>query len=321
MSLSYLTVIDFDEGWEFMEDGITKLIRILEGLPEPQFNSEEYIMLYTTIYNMCTQKAPHNYAQQVYDKYKEVFHEYINSMVLPSLRETRDQFMLRELVERWTNHKLMVRWLSRFFNYLDRYFIPRRSLPSLNEVGITCFRDTINRERGGQRVDRALLKNVIDIFVEIGMGDMKYYVNDFEKDMLAASAAYYSREASIWIAEEYSFPKYMVKAEDCVTEEKHRVSHYMHSSTAPKLMQNVLNELLDVHSSRLLEIERSEFHSLLRDNKAIKEAFEVLCNKDIAGSNGAELLASYCDILKKSGSETLSDEAIEETLDKLQENV
>jgi hypothetical protein len=41
--------------------------------------------------------------------------------VLPSLREHRDEVLLRELHNRWNNHKLMVRWLSRFFNYLDRW--------------------------------------------------------------------------------------------------------------------------------------------------------------------------------------------------------
>ena len=40
--------------------------------------------------------------------------------MLPSLRDHRDEFLLRELLKRWNNHKVMVRWLSRFFNYLDR---------------------------------------------------------------------------------------------------------------------------------------------------------------------------------------------------------
>ena len=40
--------------------------------------------------------------------------------VLPALREHRDEVLLKELYHRWCNHKLMVRWLSRFFNYLDR---------------------------------------------------------------------------------------------------------------------------------------------------------------------------------------------------------
>jgi hypothetical protein len=42
------------------------------------------------------------------------------TQVLPALREHRDEVLLKELYHRWCNHKLMVRWLSRFFNYLDR---------------------------------------------------------------------------------------------------------------------------------------------------------------------------------------------------------
>ncbi|CAI9776244.1 unnamed protein product [Fraxinus pennsylvanica] len=52
-------------------------------------------------------------------------------------------------------------------------------------------------------------------------------------------------------------------------------------------------------------------------HKAPEEAFEIFCNKGVAGSSTAELLTKFGDnILKKGGSEKLSDEAIEETLEK-----
>ncbi|WOK94711.1 cullin-1-like [Canna indica] len=422
MSMHERKTIDLEQGWDFMQKGITKLKNILEGLPEAQFSPEDYMMLYTTIYNMCTQKPPHDYSQQLYDKYRESFEEYITSMVLPSLRVKHDEFMLRELVKRWLNHKVMVRWLSRFFHYLDRYFVARRSLPALNEVGLTCFRDLvyqevkgrvkdavislIDREREGEQIDRALLKNVLDIFVEIGLGSMDCYENDFEADLLKDTASYYSRKASIWILED-SCPDYMLKAEECLKREKDRVGHYLHSSSEQKLLEKVQHELLFVYASQLLEKEHSGCHALLRDDKvddlsrmyrlfcriprgldpvsqifkqhvtvegtalvkqaedaasikkaekrdvvglqeqvfvrkvielhdkylayvndcfqnhslfhkALKEAFEVFCNKGVGGSSSAELLATFCDnILKKGGSEKLSDEAIEETLEKV----
>lgn len=124
-------IIELDQGWDYMQKGITKLKKILEGIPEPQFNSEEYMMLYTypsvilhvlfkyychvcvcsffyllryccvlwgdlslikyrTIYNMCTQKPPNDYSQQLYDKYREAFEEYITSTV--RIEEHRDMF-------------------------------------------------------------------------------------------------------------------------------------------------------------------------------------------------------------------------------------
>ncbi|EFJ25647.1 hypothetical protein SELMODRAFT_173394 [Selaginella moellendorffii] len=422
MTMNDRKVIELEQGWAFMQKGITKLINLLEGVAEQQFNSEEYAMLYTTIYNMCTQKPPQDYSQQLYDRYREAFEEYINSMVMPALREKHNEFMLRELVQRWDNHKIMVRWLSRFFNYLDRYFIARRSLPALGEVGLMCFRDLvyqemknnvkdavitlIDREREGEQIDRALLKNVLGIFVEIGMGSMEAYEADFEAPMLQDTAAYYSRKAASWI-EEDSCPDYMLKAEECLKREKERVGHYLHSSSESKLLEKVQQELLSQYEQQLLEKEHSGCHALLRDDKvedlsrmyrlfcripkglepvaaifrmhvteegttlvkqaedaasskkadkkdtvgvqeqafvrkvielhdkylqyvsecfvnhslfhkALKEAFEVFCNKGVGGSTSAELLATFCDnLLKKGGSEKLSDEAIEDTLEKV----
>jgi len=39
---------------------------------------------------------------------------------MPALRQHDGEILLKELLRRWQNHKIMVRWLSRFFNYLDR---------------------------------------------------------------------------------------------------------------------------------------------------------------------------------------------------------
>ena len=62
----------------------------------------------------------------------------------------------------------------------------------------------------------------------------------------------------------------------------------------------------------------SYFNCFIFVLQALKEAFEIFCNKGVAGSSSAELLATFCDnILKKGGSEKLSDEAIEETLEKV----
>ncbi|KAM0064361.1 putative cullin [Helianthus debilis subsp. tardiflorus] len=53
-------------------------------------------------------------------------------------------------------------------------------------------------------------------------------------------------------------------------------------------------------------------------HKALKEEFEVFFNKGVAGSSSTELLATYCDnILKKGGSEKMSDEAVEDMLEKV----
>ncbi|KAM5573023.1 cullin-1 [Rosa sericea] len=249
--------IEFDEGWEFLQKGITKMKRIVEGMPETQFSSDDYMKLYTTVYKLCTQDPLNDYSQQLYDKYRETFEVYITSTVLPSLREKPEESMLQELVKRWTNHKVMVRWLSRFFHFLDRYFIARRSLPSLNEVALISFRDLVYhevnanarvavidlicKEREGEQIDRELVKNVVDMFVEIGNGKMDAYEKDLEAHMLENTGDYYSLKASSWMLE-YSSPEYTLKVDECLRRERERVAHYLHSSSEQKLVNKVKDE-------------------------------------------------------------------------------
>ena len=377
---------------------------------------------------MCTQKPPHDFSQQLYERYREAFNAYIISDVLPALREKQGEYMLKELVKRWDNHKIMVRWLSRFFNYLDRYYIQRHNLAQLKDVGMLCFRDLVyselkknvkdavlalvDKERDGEQVDRALVKNILGIFVEMGMGGMEMNdMQDFEAHLLTNTAAFYSRKASVWIDED-SCPDYLVKAEDCLKREKERVGHYLHASSESKLLKEVEKEVLAAYETQLLEKEHSGCAVLLRDDKtedlarmfrlfkripaglppvadifkkhvekegvtlvkqaedaagakkdpgakdkaaaaaasteqvfvrsviqlhdkylqyvidcfsndslfhrALKEAFEVFCNKGVAGSTSAELLATFCDkLLQKGSSEKLSDEEVETTLEKV----
>ena len=44
--MSERNIIELEMGWDFMQKGITKLKKIMEGIPEKHFSSEEYIMLY-----------------------------------------------------------------------------------------------------------------------------------------------------------------------------------------------------------------------------------------------------------------------------------
>ncbi|KAI3876531.1 hypothetical protein MKW92_018788 [Papaver armeniacum] len=254
-------VVELEEGWAILQMGITKVINIIEGVPaETPMDAACKMELYTAAYNMCNQKPPHHYITQLYERYEGVYNGYLQSNVLPSIQEKRDNVsMLQELVKRWESYKDMVRRLSQPFSFLNPNYVAHKNLPMFKDVGFGCFRKTIgaeikvqvkdavifliNQEREGEEVDQTLLKNVLEIFVDIGnendTENMEYYVNDFETPFLNDAADYYTRKASNWTPEEYA-----MKAEECLKTEKHRVSHYLHSSTEEKLLkivQDVLN--------------------------------------------------------------------------------
>ena len=268
--------IEFNEGWVIIQTGILKLTQTLKADLKNEFPVLDYINIYTIVYKMCTQYPPHMYAQQLYDKYRDSFEEYITLTVSPALEKVHDEYMLRELVKCWGNHKVMVRFMSNMFSYLDLHFVGRESLDSLTKVGMMYFRDIvyhsiktkvknvliqlINQEREGEQIDRALLRNVLNIFVEMGMDhSLNFYEGDFEAAMLEDNGDYYSRKAALWILED-SCPNYMLKAEE-------RVAHYLHSTTEQKLLEKVQNEILSHYQTQLLENEYSGCHALLMGDK------------------------------------------------------
>ncbi|RZC80997.1 hypothetical protein C5167_043577 [Papaver somniferum] len=238
--------IELEEGCEIVQRGITKVINIIEGVPdESPMDAEYWMNLYTTVYTMGP-PSRRDYSKELYERYEGVFNDYLRSKVLPAIQEKDDDIsILQEFVKRWANHKVMVTKLGRFFHTLDRFYIRRSSLPSLKEVGFGCFleiaygkmkvkvRDVvialINQERQGNEINGSLVKDVLEIFVKIGNENYSdYYVDDFEIAFLTDTAGYYTRKGFIGIS-----------VAECLKMEKEMVSCYLPSGTVGKLLKIV----------------------------------------------------------------------------------
>ena len=85
---------------------------------------------YTTCYNMCTQRSPYNWSEQLYQRHGETICDYLSKTVLPALKQKSGNALLTELTVRWSNHKIMNKWMRLFFMYLDRYYVKHHSLPT-----------------------------------------------------------------------------------------------------------------------------------------------------------------------------------------------
>ncbi|CAM9332816.1 unnamed protein product, partial [Choristocarpus tenellus] len=156
------------------------------------FTPKDFMMTYTTCYNMCTQRSPYNWSEQLYDRHGKTIQEYLSGTVVKALRDQHGEFLLKELVRRWSNHKIMNRWMQKFFQYLDRrdllYYVEHHSLPTLNQAGLKHFQNlvydvtkktvvnavvkVINQEREGAIIDRILIKSCVELFESMGMGTL-----------------------------------------------------------------------------------------------------------------------------------------------------
>ena len=65
--------------------------------------------------------------------------------------------------------------------------------------------------------------------------------------------------------------------------------------------QTFVRQILDLHDKYMLYVNDCFANSSLF-HKALKEAFETFCNKNVAGSSIAELMANFCDNLLRKAS-------------------
>ena len=79
--MSLPSIVQLEDGWSKIQNGgIAVLERFLDGelggdedrsKPVKLFSKEDYAHLYTTVYNMCTQRSPNNWDEQLYKRYGE----------------------------------------------------------------------------------------------------------------------------------------------------------------------------------------------------------------------------------------------------------
>ncbi|XP_040940940.1 cullin-1 isoform X2 [Gossypium hirsutum] len=126
----------------------------------------------------------------------------------------------------------------------------------------------INQEREGQQIDCVLLKNVLDIFVEISDYKGANYYEDFERIMLTEISGYYSRLASEWLLYDSS-AEYVQKVFWCLNREKQRARQYLHPDTEVKIVQVVRYHLLDQIANKLMEKRQAENSGMVTDYQEI----------------------------------------------------
>ncbi|CAJ1446428.1 unnamed protein product [Effrenium voratum] len=208
--------------------------------------------------------------------------DYVQRQVLPALKDKTDIPLMKELLHRWSNHKIYVKWMDRFFTYLDRYYVKLQSVEPLHNRGYSIFntqvfqiviKDTraallkvINQERQGEHIDQDLVKGVIEIYIDLGLNNTNLYNTEFEESFLPATTSYFVRQASGWLSED-SFPEYLRKAEAALHAEEQRCHNYLSRTTLPKLKNVVIQAVLAQPQAQLLEKETGVVYLLDNDKR------------------------------------------------------
>merc|ERR1719401_1334674 len=134
--------------------------------------------------------------------------------------------------------------------------------------------EVINREREGYEVDQDCLKTLVEMLCTVGDNQPKvvktkgpgderlfwqsctkgFYKNDFETQLLTATAAYYKTKVTGWFAM-CSCAQFLEEVRKSLDDEESRLTHYLDRSSEQELKTVAQNELIKQTGKTLVEME------------------------------------------------------------------
>jgi cullin 1 len=285
---------NFDEAWnQIFNNGVIPLLNFLDNNDrnndDKLFDKKTYIEIYTICYNISTQKSPYNFSNNLYQKYIDIIGDYLLNNVTNKLKNTNDDFILKEFIRHFNNLNIMVKWMRNFMIYLERYYIKSQHLDTFENISNKLFKNlildkfkikitnllinAINNIRY-YGLDNDYIVNVINIYEEMDMYN-NYFINEF----LESSREYYLITASKWLLE-YNLLEYLNNIELLIKKEKQIISKYLHNDDEEKIIDILYNEILIKNFNKILSNEFFGFNYML-DNLLLDNLFQLynLSNK------------------------------------------
>lgn len=279
--------------------------------------------LYRNAYNMVL----HKYGDKLYQGLRDVVDKHL-SEVAEDVASSMDDNFLNNLNEAWSDHRISMLMIRDILMYMDRVYVMHNNVLSVYDLGLRLFKNNIARnqrikdrllntllsmihkERGGEVINRSLMKNITQMLVDLGVNSRSVYEEDFEVHFLKTSASFYKVESQSFIAEN-SCSDYMKKVEQRLTEEMDRVQHYLDSGTEPKIKDVVERELISAHMKTLVEMPGSGEVSMLTDDKL--DDLHRMYNLLGRVSKGHELMREVMSkLVKETGKQIVTDPANQE---------
>ena len=64
--------------------------------------------------------------------------------MLSSIKNKRGEDLIKQYLRQWNNYKILVHWLRRIFDYLDRYYLKHHNMDTLCQTGLKFFKETVS---------------------------------------------------------------------------------------------------------------------------------------------------------------------------------
>ncbi|KAA6399356.1 MAG: putative cullin [Streblomastix strix] len=283
------TIKDVNDAWtRYLKPIIDDIKAQLQQNPSIATASQKNILIFTLVIQHLCQKL--DLTNEVVELALRIIMDYCNMEINEPLKQMKDDQFLQGVTQCWETFKISVKIVCSLFQYLDdNYFNSAQptkndkaiQLLSLQQRAYNIFKeqvfaskidvikslilDSIDKERSGETINITLMKNAIDMFVDLNPSLEQFY-KYLEIEFLQRARAFYQQFTQSSL-EQDSIPDFMIKCETAYSVESKRIDNYMNKMTEPKIREVLDEELLKKNINLLINSQESGFRVLLEHDR------------------------------------------------------
>ncbi|XP_072951479.1 cullin-4 [Typha angustifolia] len=220
-----------------------------------------------TLYQAAGDLCLHKMGGNLYERIQKECEVHISAKLSSLVGQSPDLVVFLSLVENsWQDFCEQMLIIRSIALLLDRTYVKHTpNICSVWDMGLQLFRKhlslsqevehkivtgllrLIERERLGEAIDRTLLSHLLKMFTALGI-----YTENFEKPFLECTSEFYAAEGMKYM-QQSDIPDYLKHVESRLHEEHERCILYLEASTRKPLITSAEKQLLDRHTSSVLD--------------------------------------------------------------------
>jgi cullin 1 len=166
----------------------------------------------------------------------------------------------------------MVKWMQRFFQYLDKFYVEMHSIAKLEDQGFKIFKEVVFAQimssvteavvetvrvarEGGEVEETQILKDTVRIYLKLSQdklaSDGSVPRLELDKQLIEETRRFY-QQRSLQIIDNYVLIDYLKDAQKCYGNERHRVAMIFNWDVDQQILKTFRAEMLIKPQSVLL---------------------------------------------------------------------